>query len=155
MSDETSMGLNAADTPPSAQPKRGRPVLMGAIIFFCGILVGTAGTFIGMDRMMSQRFRHPEKMVERMVDDLSVKLDLSTDQRTQVTAILQQNRDNMDRLFREEIRPQIDAEFNALKENVAAVLTPEQAAKWNDDFEHMRKRFGPPRSRSDKRPDER
>jgi Spy/CpxP family protein refolding chaperone len=136
-----------------AQPKRRMPIWTGAVIFVCGVLVGVAATFIGLDRMMAQRFRHPEKMVERMVDDLSVKLDLTAEQRTQVTAIFEQNRDSMDRLFREEIRPKIDAEFNALKENVAAVLTAEQAAKWNEDFEHMRKRFGPPRPPSGEPPD--
>ena len=150
MSGDISTSADPAVPPASPRPRRRTAILIGAFIFICGMLAGAATTFITLDRMMSQRFKHPEKMVEKMVDDLSVKLDLTAEQKTQVTAIMQQNRDNMDKLFREEIRPKVDAEFNALKTNVAAVLTPEQAAKWNDDFEQMRRRFGPQRSRSDK-----
>lgn len=121
-------------------------LLTGAFIFLGGALAGSGLTFLVFENMVSQRFRHPERMVSSIIDDMQARLSLTPEQRKQVESILEQKRLERDRMFEEEFRPKMDAHFEALKADIASVLTEAQAEKWTKEFDEMRRRFGPPSS---------
>jgi len=131
-------------TPTPLRHKRHSALLRGLVIFICGALAGAGLSSILLTNLMANRFRHPELMLKRMMSELTKTLELSPEQQIKVEIILQKNREEMDAMFREEIRPKVDARFNSMREEIAAVLDEKQAAEWKQNFDQIRKRFGPP-----------
>lgn len=136
----------SATTPKAVMstPKRGAAMRWSALIFLCGVLVGGGLSLIGMNYFLSYRFRHPEEMLLRIVDQMQGNLKLSEDQRAKVVAIFQKKHTEMDTLFNQEIKPRIEAEFDSLRDEVAAVLDTQQAEDWKKHFDTIRAQLRPP-----------
>jgi hypothetical protein len=132
----------------ASKKKRWRSLLLGILILVCGMAIGTGGTVVVMKRIILHSIQHPEKVPQRITDRMRGKLDLTEDQAAKVKAILTESQKKIQDLLRQ-IQPEVDKEFEKAKEDVAAILKPDQAKKWRDRFDRLRNWFpAPPTNRS-------
>ncbi len=117
--------------------KRWRSFLLGALILVCGIAIGTGGTVIVMKHIIISACRHPENVPQRITDRMRGKLGLTDDQAAKVKTILTERQKKIQALLRQ-IQPEVDKQFQNAKEEVAAVLKPDQAKKWRARFDRLR-----------------
>jgi Spy/CpxP family protein refolding chaperone len=83
------------------------------------------------------RERHLEELCKRMEKDLG----LDRDQREQVEVVIRETHERV-RALVEGMRPKTQAEFRKMEEEIKALLTPEQAAKFDELAEQRRERMG-------------
>ncbi len=110
---------------------RWRMAFFGLIILIAGLTIGAAAT------LMTLRVSGPgsqgtgERFAVPMLDRIVPRLRLSREQAEKVEPIL---RDHMQRLdeIREQGRTQIAAELEAMDEQMATVLSPDQQRLWRD-----------------------
>ncbi|MBI2425700.1 MAG: hypothetical protein HYV27_22935 [Candidatus Hydrogenedentes bacterium] len=144
------MSLDQDTTPaplrPVTDPKRTRRSagVLGLVIFLCGVLVGGGASVIAFDLMMTYRFRHPERAYLQIVKELEGALHLTPEQVAAVTAVFKSRNMALQEMFVKEVRPRLDAQFDALRDEVATILNPEQAEQWKAEFEKVRHKFRPP-----------
>jgi hypothetical protein len=120
-------------------------MIVGAIILFCGIVIGSGTTLLQLkDRMIIPGPRPP---LPDIVEDIQSRYDLTKEQTEKVEDILGKSREKMRTLF-EESRQKIEAEFQKISLEMKEVLSPEQYEQWENDFKSRRRgpgRFGPGR----------
>lgn len=99
------------------------------------------------------RFSIRKKRPQRITDRVRGKLGISDEQAARIKAILSERQKAIQAL-RRQVQPQIEDELNQAREEVAALLNPEQAEKWRKRFDKLRIWFPalPPESNSDKTP---
>ena len=132
----------------ASKKKRWRTFLVGVLILVCGVAIGTGGTVVVMKRIILDAIQHPEKVPQRITDRMRGKLGLTEDQAAKVKAILSDRQNKIQALLRQ-VRPEVDKEFEKAKEDVAAILKPDQAKKWRERFDRLRIWFpAPPPNRS-------
>lgn len=112
-------------------------VLLGVVILGSGIVIGSVGTLMVVRKAMVRAVEHPEQMPERATNRMARRYDLTERQQTEVEAILRERLQRMARI-RHQMRPRLDAELDSLREEVAGVLTDEQAAAWREDMGRLR-----------------
>jgi hypothetical protein len=136
---------------PTPKKRRWRVVLLGILILVCGIAIGAGGTAVIMRHMILHAIQHPEKAPQRIIDRVRGKLGISDDQAARIKAILSERQKAIQAL-RRQVQPQIENELNQAREDVAALLNPEQAEKWRRRFDKIRIWFSalPPENNSDK-----
>lgn len=133
----------------ASKKKRRRPFLLGLLILICGIAIGTGGTVVVMKHIILNAIQHSERVPQRITDRMRGKLGLTEDQAAKVKAILTERQKKIQALLRQ-VRPEVDKEFEKAKEEVAAILKPDQAKKWRERFDRLRIWFpAPPANRSD------
>lgn len=107
---------------------RSAAIRLLALAFALGGLVGGAAT------MMAERGRHAEPPREGgpqgYVKMLKVELELSDQEQTVVSDIVRRHEPVMDSIW-QTVRPQFDAERQAVRREIRAVLTPEQATRYD------------------------
>ncbi|MFH1022831.1 MAG: hypothetical protein V1809_05530 [Planctomycetota bacterium] len=136
----------ATTDPPPAPPRAPRRIwkmlLPGAIILICGVILGSGGTLLWLRHKMHQAIRDPHRMPAELTERIRTHLDLSEEQTAKIGKIL---RDRHDRLMRTHHQT-FQAEIDGMRADVAAELTPDQARRWNADFESILRfpRFPPP-----------
>lgn len=143
-----------APRPPSTSTPRGKrfSYLWSLLIFLCGVLTGAGFGIIGLHFFMEHRFRHPEQMYRQLVDQADRDVRFTPEQRAKVDGIVERTQEDLRKVFRTEIDPRINASFDSLREEVAGVLTEQQAATWRKTFDSMRARSLPPFPPPQKRP---
>lgn len=99
--------------------------------FILGALVGAAGMAVAERRAERPRW---ERRSNWYLEHLSRNLELTVAQRDSVGAVLERYRPMMDSLMRE-IRPRLDTVRAAMREQIAAHLTPAQ----RQEYEEMRR----------------
>ncbi len=72
---------------------------------------------------------------------LSRRLGLSAEQEDSIRAVIQNNRENMNAVM-EELRPRMEAQFQALEDEIRKVLTPEQAEEFDAFVQEGLAQFG-------------
>jgi len=131
-------------TPDPPPPRRRRRVwlmvLLSVVILLSGMAIGSGLTMLWIQRLVLRRFRHPERLPAEVTARLRRKLNLTDEQAKRVEEILRKRQEHMREIFRE-IGPRIRAERDSIRAEVAEVLTPEQAEKWNQYYEDMRRRW--------------
>ena len=95
--------------------------------FVLGGLVGGAATSVADRR--NHKPGHGDRPRPSFVDRLQSDLDLSPAQRDSVQAVLDRHQPAMDSLW-QLIRPQFQSERQAIRNAIAALLTPDQQAKY-------------------------
>jgi hypothetical protein len=126
---------------PTTRARDGRSLrlLLPALIFLCGCLVGVGVTvtFIEyrMFSMMSRPVPDPQHVVAKLKSDLS----LDSDQTRKVEAIVQAHDPEIRRFFRE-----ADLNRKRFEAEIAAVLNEGQKEKWRQRCEQMQKWAPPP-----------
>ncbi len=132
----------------ASKKKRWRSFLLGVLILVCGMAIGTGGTVVVMKRIILSAIQHPEKVPQRITDRMHRKLDLTDDQAAKVKAILTERQKEIQALLRQ-IQPEVGKELEKAKEDVAAILKPDQDKKWRERFDRWRIWFpAPPANRS-------
>ena len=92
--------------------------------FILGVLIGAAATTFA-----DRGHRRPPR--PSYVDRLAVELSLSEPQRDSIQAVLDRHQPAMDSLW-QRIRPAFQSERQAVRNEIALLLTPEQQAKYTE-----------------------
>ena len=123
---------------PSAGNTRRTAILLVAVAFVAGALIGFAG---GRAYTLFHGPRpRAELMSRRILDHLDHELTLTAQQYDRIKEIMDRHHRRMMEIS-EGLRPQMHQEVEAANREVDAVLTPEQREK----FQKMRMRFHGPR----------
>ena len=116
-----------------------RSLLLCIVILICGMIIGgvTTAIFFHAAADHGHRGDHlPQSIAERM----QKKYNLSDDQRQRLQVIFDEHIKKLSAI-RTEIQPRMDAEQEALRQSVEPVLTPDQAKRWREEYETMRKQW--------------
>jgi len=129
---------------PLARPRRRwmRTILLALVIFVSGILVGGGLTFKAVTTGFKRFFQDPEALAENITHRMKKRLDLTDEQAVQVRRIILERQKAIQSL-RKEIQPRLEAQIENTRREVAAVLTPEQARKWEKRFRYFSKYWLP------------
>ena len=119
------------------------PVLLALVIFVSGVLVGGGLTFKIITSGFKRSFQDPEVSAERITNRMKRRLDLTDEQFVQVRRIILEQQKAFQSM-RKQVRPQLEAQIEKTRQELAAVLTPEQARKWEKRFGHFLKFWLPP-----------
>lgn len=106
-----------------------RQMGLALAILVCGIILGSAGTLTAARNLIRNGLQQPDKMAGNWTQRMSAQLNLTPEQQEKVCKIVSKH-------FRRvwDVRRQ---EMSQLHDEVAAVLTPEQAAQWTESLRHM------------------
>ena len=121
------------------------PVLLALVIFVSGVLVGGGLTFKIITSGFKRSFQDPEVSAERITNRMKRRLDLTDEQVVQVRRIILE-RQKAFQSMRKQVRPQLEAQIEKTRQELAAVLSPEQARKWEKRFGHFLKFWLPPQT---------
>src|SRR5438094_976231 len=140
------------ETPtPSPSSTRRTAILLVAVAFIAGALIGFAGGRVYSIYHLFDRGHRPEFMRQRIVGHLDRELKLTSQQHDQIVAIMDRHHKRMQEIT-EAIHPQMRQELEVANREIEAILTPEQRTKYNtmrmrlERFipGHGRRRSGPP-----------
>ena len=120
-----------------------RTVLLALVIFVSGVLVGGGLTFKVITSGFKRFFQDPEVLAEHMTHRMKRQLHLTEEQSVQVRRIILEQQKAFQSL-RKKVRPELEAQIEKTRRELAAVLTPEQARKWEKRFSHFLKYWLPP-----------
>ena len=120
-------------TPSAANPRR-TAILLVAVTFLAGALIGFAGGRAWS--LLRGPFHPPDFVRGRIVEHLDEALDLTPQQHEQVESIMKRHHERM-RAISDGLRPQMRQEIDAANREVDAILTPQQREK----FQKMRMRM--------------
>ena len=128
---------------PAAPPRRRIPVYVQSLLFLlCGLIIGSGATLLLIRGAVHRMIAEPELLPARMLQRMDAQLDLDDTQRTAIEGILAE-RMNAFQAIRQRVRPEIQAELDALRDEVSAVLSPEQQERWETRFDALRERWRP------------
>jgi hypothetical protein len=119
------------------------PVLLALVIFVSGVLVGGGLTFKIITSGFKRSFQDPEVSAERITNRMKKRLDLTDEQVVQVRWIILEQQKAFQSM-RKQVRPQLEAQIEKTRRELAAVLTPDQARKWGKRFNLFLKFWLPP-----------
>jgi hypothetical protein len=137
----------AQDQPvaPAIRPRRRWvwPLLLALVIFVSGVLVGGGLTFKIITSGFKRAFQDPAASAERITNREKKRLDLTEEQVVQVRRIILEQQKAFQSM-RKQVQPQLEAQIEKTRQELAAVLTPEQARKWGKRFNLFLKFWLPP-----------
>lgn len=142
MSQHPPESLPSSELPALRKPRRWRAVLLGIVILICGALIGSGVTVIVIHKMVLHAIRHPEQTPMRITKRIQSKLRLSDEQAAKVREIIT-TRQKAIQAIRRDVQPRVEKELDGAKEDVAALLNPEQARQWRERFDYLRKTWIP------------
>jgi len=135
--------MSESDLTPTAPPRRRIPVYVQSFLFLlCGLVIGSGATVLLIRGAVQRMVEHPDLLPERVLQRMDSQLDLDDGQRAAIEAIVAE-RVAAFRAIRARVRPEIQAEFDSLREEVSEVLTPEQRKEWEARFDAIRARWQP------------
>jgi hypothetical protein len=137
-------------TAPVIRPRRRWvwTILLALVIFVSGVLVGGGLTFKVITSGFKRSFQDPAVSAERITHRMKKQLDLTDKQAVQVHRIFFEQQKAFQSL-RKQVRPQLEAQIEKTRQELAAVLTPEQARKWEKRFGRFMKFWLPPKNGDD------
>jgi hypothetical protein len=118
-------------------------VLLALAIFSCGVLVGGGLTFKIITVGYKRAFQEPGVLAEKITRRMERRLDLNSDQLKKVREIILEQQKEFQAL-RREFRPRLDRQIEKTRRELAAVLTAEQARKWEKTFSRIQRFWMPP-----------
>ncbi len=134
-----------------------RTGLLGLVILLCGMIIGGALTLhFRWPRLLLAR-QPWERMPEHIADRMREELGLTEEQQKEIQTILAKHHGAMESI-RVEVQPRVEAQIDSMRREIDAVLTPEQARRWTERFEKMRRHWppgGPRRPPGSERPRDR
>jgi len=136
----------ASELPAPPRKRRLRTIALGLVILVCGGLLGSGITLVVVRRTM-EVIQTPGEAPKRIAERMRSKLDLSPEQTSQVLTVLEKREQCLRSILRE-IEPKIEEELLKTRDQVSAILKPEQAEKWRKRFDTLHERwrsrwFGP------------
>ncbi|MHB1035751.1 MAG: hypothetical protein ACYC35_12870 [Pirellulales bacterium] len=136
---------------PQPAPKRKRRwlrLVLMAIIFLSGVVIGAGSSVLFVHHRMVQVFQHPDQERERLVAAVRRHLGLSDEQTEKVERIFLKRQAALEAI-RRDMHPRIAAELDGLDRDMTAVLDADQAVKWRTRFEFFRHTWFPPPPRAE------
>jgi len=116
-------------------------IIVGLVILFCGLVIGAGGAIMQLKNKMVPM--GPRPPLDAIVEDIQSRYDLTPEQTKKVEDVFGTQRKTMQTLF-DQFGQKIDAEFQKLNVAMKEILSPEQYARWEQDFRSRRER-GPGR----------
>ncbi|HSR10220.1 MAG TPA: hypothetical protein VLS90_02160 [Thermodesulfobacteriota bacterium] len=131
-------------TGPVLKPRRRwvRTILVALVIFVSGAMIGGGLTVLIIAGGAKRYFQDPAVSADRITHRMKKQLDLTEDQVTQVHRIILERQQAFQSL-RKQVQPQVKAQIEKTRRELSAVLTPEQARKWEKRFDRFRKFWMP------------
>ncbi len=131
------------DTGQITKPKRRwlHGLVAGTIILFSGMFIGSALTMHFVSNRIANFIQQPGEFPAHIAHRMERRLDLSAVQKEQVEAILQERMHVMAGIHRE-FWPRMKTEIKQLRDEISAVLTPEQAEEWLTHFDKLHEKWG-------------
>lgn len=124
-------------------PRRRLPAYVQSFLFLlCGIIIGSGVTVLFLRGALNRLVQDPDLLPERMIQRMDRSLGLEEEQRAAIEAIVEARMGGL-REIRARVRPEVQMELDALRNEVSAVLTPEQRAQWEARFDSLRERWQP------------
>jgi hypothetical protein len=128
--------VNALSQTP--RKRRWKSVLLGLVILFCGMIIGSGITFhvgnVLMFRALSPRGEMAEHVTKRIARDLA----LTAEQKAQVSKIVA-HRISVFRDILTDASAKIKGDLESLHDEVVPILTEEQKLKWEKHYQKMEK----------------
>ena len=124
---------------PKIKQGRLKTLLFSLLIFVCGMIVG-GGIVTGIFGHFIHYGKYPERITSHIIDKMEQKLDLSQDQVVRIKAIFEKRNQHLLKM-RKEIAPRVRSEIMGANQEIQAVLTEEQRAKWDEWFQKLVKRW--------------
>ena len=122
---------------PRPARKAKSPWLMALIVtgaaFLCGVVVGAVLTHGFLFRRAMHEFGPPGFRTDAAVKKIRKDLDLSDEQAGKLEKLFKEHMENM-KAIHKDVRPRVEAELESFRSKVEAILTPEQASRWNENF---------------------
>jgi hypothetical protein len=137
-------------TAPVIRPRRRWvwTIPLALVIFVSGVVVGGSLTFKVITIGFKRSFQDPAVSAERITQREKKKLDLTDEQAVQFKRIIFEQQKAFQSL-RKQVRPQLEAQIEKTRQELAAVLTPDQARKWEKRFGRFLKFWLPPKNGDD------
>ena len=138
--------MTTTSSSPILRPPRRRrwlTLLLGLVIFIAGLAAGSGLTVLFAIRGLQYAIHHPEQGPARLASVLQRKLGLDDRQKSQVQAIATERQAALQGI-RREFHPQVQHQFDLLREQVDGVLTDSQRTRWERLFDELRQRWTPP-----------
>lgn len=128
----------------SKPPSRRRiPVYVQSLLFLLfGLIIGSGLTIVVIRGAVHRMIAEPDLLPARVLQRLDSQLALDDAQRAAIDGIFSKRLAAF-RDIRERVRPEIQAEIDGLRNDVSAVLNPDQRAKWEQRFDTLRARWQP------------
>jgi hypothetical protein len=142
MSELTPIALEAG-LPTPQKPRRWRSVVLGLVIFTCGLTIGAGVTVIVVRKMIVHAITHPEELPQRITQRLRSKLSLTDEQAARIRSIIAKRQRAIQEI-RREFQPRLEKELDSAEEEVAAVLGPEKAKPWRKRLDQLKRLWLPP-----------
>ena len=122
-----------------------KAVMLVLAVFVLGILLGGLATYMFGGRVLAGMGQHGPRDRTHLLERLTQELDLNADQQKQLDGILAETQKKYEVLY-EPVRAQADQVRQQGRENIRAILTPEQRTKFEEILrridEERRKRSG-------------
>ena len=122
-----------------------KAVVLVLAVFVLGILLGALATYMAGGRVWAGRDGHGPRGRARLMEQLTQDLSLTAEQQKQLDAILAETQKKYEVLY-EPVRAQADLVRQQGRENIRAILTPEQRTKFEEVLrridEERKKRSG-------------
>lgn len=122
-----------------------KAILLGSAILVSGMVIGGVLTYGVLERERAGEPFPQEHSPARIVEHLQHDLNLTNDQATAVLEIFTRHHERME-MVRMKVRPDIEAEMEAARKEVDAILTEQQRPAWSKRCTEMRERFQSHRS---------
>jgi Spy/CpxP family protein refolding chaperone len=119
--------------------KRSVALIAVAVLFAVGVAVGVLGMHLYYAREIARHGGGGDLGVQRFARHLDRVLDLNADQRRRIDEILEESRREGDALHREML-PRVREHMRRTADEVRAVLTPEQQARFDELQRRHRRR---------------
>ena len=126
--------------------RRAVPILLVAVVFLSGLVIGGALTPFLIHRFGPAFFPRPSEMPRRLTEEMRRDLDLTDEQTQEIRAVLDREHEKIEAL-RADVDSRVEQMMDAFRADIIALLTPEQAERWTRRFDEMRRKqppFGPP-----------
>jgi hypothetical protein len=118
-------------------------VLLGLLIFACGAVTGGGVALRVAWNRVSTTLQHPEQSPANAAKRLTRMLRLDEKQSDEVKAILEHRFQAIAGL-RREMGPRIDEELESIRDEISAVLRPDQVPRWTRIYDNLRPRLFAP-----------
>lgn len=143
--------MNAPNAPapplhPPATRRPWMPLLLCLVIFGAGAVVGGGTALIVVGKRLQRTIQEPELIHARLAETLQRRFDLDPAQAARLRGILQQRQAKLAGI-REDNLSRLRPALMELEDDVASVMTPDQARRWRERFTRMRRDWLPQRPR--------
>jgi RNA 3'-terminal phosphate cyclase len=139
MNKEKEFKEKSANTSSQSSKKRSwKLVLLGMVILFCGMVIGSGITFHLGNVMMFHAVSPGGEMAERVMKRIDRRLDLTDSQRARVSEIVAHRVSVFKSIFMDS-HIRIKEQFELLHDEIAQVLSKEQKLKWEKHYKKMQK----------------